>query len=410
MSNLIPQVTVLDKGLDLQTAKIIAPAGTVLDGLNYEQVDFQGQKRIEGYARYDGSKLSALDEYFVLDMTAGEAMFVGSLLCTVDGPQGLIGIVVKIDAGLVYVAVINDNLLPEAGDTVYGLIDGVATGGSEVNDAYFGVNTAGITPEEHYNNLLEFNAVLRSTVEFLPGAVVGLHWFRDRLYAVADVIAVNLEGFATGIKPGDVTTDGHIVLDTLVYLGNTIVFLSGVSNPYSVGQTVTTNNGSGVVDSEPAALPPLSDVASFFESRSEQQVVEEDTTDFDFGWRFIHQGWQVKFENGVSLFGSLPSLNQNISGLGVQGPTSTEGDSGRPLALLQKVDITDAPDQVNGWKSSNTPLSYNLDPSNLRTEDALYIYADAYFRWTADGTVEAPGIDQNGMAERPPTNNIVVDI
>ena len=57
----------LDKGLNLQTAKILAPEGSVLDSLNYEQVDFQGQKRIDGYARYDGSALPALDDFIVLD-------------------------------------------------------------------------------------------------------------------------------------------------------------------------------------------------------------------------------------------------------------------------------------------------------------------------------------------------------
>ena len=40
MSDLVPSVLPLDKGLDLQTAKIIAPPGSVLDSLNYEQVDF----------------------------------------------------------------------------------------------------------------------------------------------------------------------------------------------------------------------------------------------------------------------------------------------------------------------------------------------------------------------------------
>ena len=48
MSELVPSVLVLDKGLNLQTAKFIAPPGSVFDTLNYEQVDFQGHKRIDG--------------------------------------------------------------------------------------------------------------------------------------------------------------------------------------------------------------------------------------------------------------------------------------------------------------------------------------------------------------------------
>ena len=67
MSRLYPNLMVLDKGLNLQAPKILAPEGSVLDSLNYEQVDFQGQKRIDGYARYDGSVLSAFDDFVVIE-------------------------------------------------------------------------------------------------------------------------------------------------------------------------------------------------------------------------------------------------------------------------------------------------------------------------------------------------------
>ena len=67
MSRLQPSLMVLDKGLNLQAPKILAPEGSVLDSLNYEQVDYQGQKRIDGYARYDGSVLSAFDDFVVIE-------------------------------------------------------------------------------------------------------------------------------------------------------------------------------------------------------------------------------------------------------------------------------------------------------------------------------------------------------
>jgi len=62
MSELVPNVLALNKGLDLQSPKLVAPPGSVLDSLNYEQVDFQGQKRVDGYTRYDGSPLSAVND------------------------------------------------------------------------------------------------------------------------------------------------------------------------------------------------------------------------------------------------------------------------------------------------------------------------------------------------------------
>ena len=95
-------------------------------------------------------------------------------------------------------------------------------------------------------------------------------------------------------------------------------------------------------------------LASFWESRTEQQVLNEDgpSGPYDFGWKFNHLGWRVPFEDGSSSFGELTSLNQNRQGVGVQGPTSISGDSGKPLVLTQKVNISNLPAQVNGWKTS----------------------------------------------------------
>lgn len=67
MSELIPNILALDKGLDLQSPKLTAPPGSVLDSLNYEQVDFQGQKRIDGFVRYDGGPLSAVYDVYLMD-------------------------------------------------------------------------------------------------------------------------------------------------------------------------------------------------------------------------------------------------------------------------------------------------------------------------------------------------------
>lgn len=72
MSELIPNVLALNKGLDLQSPKLVAPPGSVLDSLNYEQVDFQGQKRIDGYTRYDGSPLSAATQILMVERILSE--------------------------------------------------------------------------------------------------------------------------------------------------------------------------------------------------------------------------------------------------------------------------------------------------------------------------------------------------
>lgn len=415
MSNLKPGLIPLDKGLNLQTAKIVAPPGSVLDSLNYEQVDFQGQKRIDGFVRYDGSLHSAIDDYYVITLTSPFAGTVSSLVANADG---LLGVVVAETGSVIHVAVINENNIPLAGESVFYLDNGVSTAENVVVSVTTGVDS-GVTADAHYTNLLAYNAIIRSNVEALPSPIAGLHWFRDRLYAVAGVTAVSLEGTTPIIYPDDTLVlgaDTARVLDAYV-LGNTrLVFISTMTpDPWQVeGAAVTRNAISvGTVANGFEDFGDIADIASFFESRSEVQVLEEDgpAGPYDFGWRFVHLGWEVRYADGISLYGSLPSLNQNIDGLGVQGPTSVAGANGRPLILLQKVAITNKPVQVNGWKSSQTPTSYQLDPDNLTNIDSTYIYADAYITW--DGTtgfVEAPGATDPAIPEYSAAATVEIEL
>lgn len=413
MSNLNPDVLVLDKGLNLQSAKVIAPSGSVLDTLNYEQVDFQGQKRIDGYTRYDGGLLATLDEYYVITCSGPFGGAVGDLIST---DEGLLGVCVGESGNITYMAVINSNIIPEAGDTLYFLSNGVNTSPITVVSVQTGTESAA-DADEHYNNLLEFITALRARVEELPGAIIGLHWFRDRLYAVADVLTVSLTGTTPEIFPNDTLVcngDTAKVLGSLTLADTRVVFLSSLSTTvWATGQNVTRSAVSvGAVANGFQTFGSTSEMASFFESRSEAQVLEEDAPGpFDFGWRFVDQGWVVEFENGISLFGSLPSLNQNITGLGTQGPTSTAGNNGRPLNLLQRVNITNGQAQVNGWKSTQTPSSFLLDPDNLIDIDLDFIYADAYFSWDGTtGAVSAPGITTSTLPEYAATNTVEVEV
>lgn len=330
MSRLTPSLLVLDKGLDLQTAKIVAEPGTVSDSLNYEQVDFQGQKRIEGYTRYDGSPLSAMDDFYLVE--SPDVQTYGVYDIAFNGSE-LYGVVVGTVGTASAIAVIDYNTLPEG---------------------EWGIDST-ITESEHYDYLLEFNAYLRSLVEELPGPIIGLHWFRDRLYAVVDI---------ENYTPEDTRID-------------------------TAGK------------------------ASLFESRTVQQVLDEDgpSGPYDFGWKFVHQGWLVDFENGTVLFGDLVAKNQNRSGIGVQGPTSIAGTDGSPLTLAQKVSITNGTPQVNGWKSNSTPTSYVLNPNDVRQADSDYAYADAFVQWDGDtGELTAPGSDGFNLTEYPANATVEVEI
>ena len=330
MSNLTPSSVTLDKGLDLQSPKVVAPPGSILDMLNYEQVDFIGQKRIDGYTRYDGSPLSAIDDFYLVEAATTTDYTTYVVAFHNDIPYGVV--VGEID-GKDAIAVIDHNFLPAG---VWGV-------------------SSGLTPAEHYDYVLQFNAYLRERVEGLPGPVIGLHWFRDRLYAVADF--------------GD----------------------------YSPADSRIDTAGK----------------ATLWESRTVQQVLEEDgpSGPYDFGWKMVHQGWWVEFEQGNLAFGGLVAKNQNRQGVGTQGPTSVAGTNGAPLVLLQRVAISNSFAQVNGWKSSATPTTYVLDPGDVAQTGGDFTYADAFITWDGDtGTVTAPGANGAGLVEFAANSTVEVDV
>ena len=333
MSLLKPSVQILDKGLNLQTAKLVAPPGSVLDSMNYEQVDFQGQKRIDGFTRYDGSPLSALDEVVLLD-TAGSGITVES-----HSPYSVV-----LNNGVAFGIVVLDTEVE--GRTPVAVFDYQQLTFADSNDAVWAKKL--LTEEEHLQLLLDCNQYLRDRVESLPGPISGLHWFRDRLYAVSDIQTYT---------PDDPRID-------------------------------TASN------------------ASLFESRSVSQVLADG--DDDFGWRFVHQGWHVNFSNGKSSFGSFPAVNQNLKGVGTQGPTSTSGTNGTFKETAQGSNIQGFQQQVSGWKNSNRPDAYAVSPTNLKELDNLNIYADAFFSWK-EGEYTSPA-PTDALVQYTPTSSVEVNV
>lgn len=363
MSRLTPSLLPLDKGLNLQTAKLLAPEGSILDSLNYEQVDFQGQKRIDGYARYDASLGNHQDTFYLV--YADNIPNVGEVVNHDDGT--LVGVVVASSDSAFTLALINKNYTPVEGMI---LSVGTVTYAEELRDV--------LTPAQQYAAILANNQVLRERVTQLPGPVAGLHWFEDRLYAVASVTKIATE---EEYMPNELYND-KVVLEQ----GNGYIYVSGI---------------------DASTHPSPAEVATLFQSRNEQQAFDETGSFYNFGWAFIHQGWEVPFEAGVSLYGELTALNQNRQDVGVQGPSSITEDSGSPLALVQRVEAANFRRQVNGWKNYNTRENYSLTPSNIyRADDDTYIYADAYVSWT-DSEVSAATEE---LVEYPATATVEVSI
>lgn len=404
MSRLDPSVIALDKGLNLQTAKILAPAGSALSSLNYEQVDFQGQKRIDGYARYDGNTLPALDEiYYISDSDLVDFIEKDGALFLNDVFFGVI---------------VDDSIIDEKAIVVYNkkLLETVPHESS--------VSRYPTDYESQYEAQLLANNVLRDRVGSLPGAVSALHWFNDRLYAVSDLSVVLVAASSSSITVNDKLQnisldDTRTILRVVGTAEGTLVYLSDgpitswIENNFTAVRIIYKNDSSlnTTITNFTPSVPMSSYPASFFEARNEQQVEDEDA-DYSLpisGWKFDHLGWEVKFEDGNIPYGGFTSINQNRQGVGIEGPTSTAGNNGRPIALFQKVSISNALPQVNGWKSSTTPTSYNLDPAALLVSDTSYIYADAYVEWESDTqTITTPDTTPT-LTERLATSTIELE-
>jgi hypothetical protein len=244
-----------------------------------------------------------------------------------------------------------------------------------------------------------------------------LHWFRDRLYAVAGVTAASIAGTTPTIYPNDTLTllgINYTVLDAYTLDNTRLVFLDALyPADWQIEGTAVTRGVTAMGSIANGFEDLTTDIASFFVARTEAQVITEDgvINEDSAGWVFKHLGWAVPFEDGTSLFGSLPALNQNISGIGIEGPTSTTGDAGRPLSLKQNVSIDNYQGQVSGWKSSNTPTTYELDPDNLTDVDSLYIYADAFIEWDGTtGSVTAPGLTSPTLVQYPANATVEVEV
>lgn len=250
MSRLTPSLLVLDKGLDLQTAKILAPEGSVFDSLNYEQVDFQGQKRIDGYARYDGTVLPAFNDYYKIAFTptgcwtgfpedTNTNLFVDDKLWAVAIKNA------NLDGDEAYIQILDHSIDVTVGDILQ--VNGSSIG--PITSIEQGKNS-GLDIDDHYNLLLDLTTTIRTRVTTLPEPTAGLHWFQDRLYAVAGIQTFKAGMLLSGTLP-DVCA-GTVVDYTLTLNGGvaptTITKLSGPTDMTisSTGQVEWNNTLPGI--------------------------------------------------------------------------------------------------------------------------------------------------------------------
>ena len=334
MSDLQPQVIPLSLGLDLVTPNMLARPGAMLSCLNYEQTDIQGYSRISGFLRYDGNAL-------ISDMPNRRAFTTG--VTTLSGSPGLIFGDVFIedsDGNIVGYIVTGEQDLPGNNAIItYVSFTGTSIpGGTVATWTFKAPSSSQVEATLTAAQLAAMEVSLRGLVSALPSPALGLHWFRDRLYAVVPLLmipyrasdfnevvdyeilgtltttqsaatATLLDKVVTTAAAADVQEEGYFVvkdLNTGVWEGDGIATLSGA---VSVGV--------GSIVHEVGELDGVASTSASLWVANRAPIFLEDKTAQVPGWAELPYTYSLR----VTLSGVTSGFNAVVRGDSVADST-----------------------------------------------------------------------------------------
>jgi hypothetical protein len=243
LTPLVPGIVPLQEGLDLQSPKLVASPGSMQACLNYELIDTLGYSRIAGFTRYDGNT-SIKDFPDLRVVTASVQRGVSSHPLTFsnqpirDSLSNIIGWLFSfvststVTADIKYVSFSGTKVLIGAtcnGETM--TTDNTSFGESTITQA----------------QMIAFESYLRGLVDPLRDTPVGLHWFRDQLYAIVPMLVIpyeaSVDNQVVGYTPyGTLTTTFSAA--TASILDKVITQPAGVTAP-EIGYFIVRDNGGG---------------------------------------------------------------------------------------------------------------------------------------------------------------------
>lgn len=226
----------LNVGLNTSAPPLMAPAGSLIDCLNYEISDTAGYRRIDGYEAYDGFCNGAIYEYYRIRIIAvdpaNQALIVPDSVISREEPSGA-----RTVTGTVLSSAINTNrydVAPTAMSSGFGLSEEFLLqqdGSSFINlqsgagflrivgpldeieatfyvtppnGTAFTVKVSAVTEAadlmpvgEYLTNLRSYSSQARARVVAAPAEIAGMYWLQDRLYAAVNAQMVTIT-VATG--------------------------------------------------------------------------------------------------------------------------------------------------------------------------------------------------------------------
>lgn len=361
-----PQATPLDGGLDFITPKVMVDGGTASACLNFERTDRKGYSRIYGYEKYDGAAAPSLAytniAYILHEETAGssairDAMFIldsdivlGYIYSTTPDVTA-VG-VTNFDEWRLVLAAIN------AGNTI--TLQSKTGESFVVNDVQsFDEYQASVNVVGAKNLTLARNDLYRtiSNVVKYPGPaakpVIGLHGYRDQVYAIKDLLTLYFTDGEEEVFPNDIIwpTSGGEASNQLRVLN--VELLSGtwgggdasgkidvmpatglttvVQGSYDVVRPpADTATNALVVATAPGGIDMSAAHAGMWRSNSYEQAEEASIPE---GWENIDLGYLLQFENGTSV-GPPALYNRGVGGSVTTDVTDVAdtGDAGSTVA------------------------------------------------------------------------------
>lgn len=468
----------LDVGLDFASPKVTAQPGSLAECYNHEITETLGMKRVDGFTRFDGHYLASFGQDGTVVQLVIEspnpptlAPAAGDLLQIVSSGEDYGRIVYVDTVNPQYIYIIRFSNAQLEADQVLN---------TRTSEQYsVDVSTrppspgAIVAPPQARENVIQSNLIydeMQSQHRPFPNGrrAHGLHWFKDRLYAVVDDLYITFDQGDTEVFAGDevqLETDGYtaIIRDVVVLDGD---WGDGDAEGYIVVDSirdVTRDGNNDPVDpyecayvetwaQQPVSVfrpdpdtpvtgafrigastsllvdPDIVTSASLWRTDNEERIDqdEQEPDNVNLGWNPVDMGITLQFENGAYFSRVFNTLNRNnanqtdnTQGQVVASPTDSNNggpDLGLTWADAQANNIPFPNAQNNGslfitgvLPSTVTGL---LTPAFYQAEDTDGLA----FSWSATTQPSANRLaefytftDWQGMSVIPP-NSVVSGI
>lgn len=414
----------LNGGLDFTTNKLQVDKGTLLDCLNYEVVDKLGYQEVAGFSRFDGRVSPDQLEFFYFKVS-------GALGSTSIGKQVkkggvLFGVTVDIlsaDSGsnaIIVYARYNTDVVISTADTITLIEDDITTFTlttltGQANYSNYTSNLASNDAEGLYSRLQGLNEVLRDRIASLHDTPIGLHWYRDKLYAVVDEqrLAFN-SGGTTEITPNMVVRQAgvcscrilSVTLNSGTWAGGDAsgtFLVEVISFAFGANRTIPTSGNFDLFDEDTdlnittnvftaralTSSDELPSSATIWRSKPEDELDSSEAT-YNYGWERISPGWEVSYIEGYSETDSFRKVERSID----NNFTYSEGDEeGLPVGFQHGAIINNlVPSAISafspaigrvsegfpGWRESGSTTTFVENTDHIVTDDTDYIYGDVW--------------------------------